>query len=128
MDNLQRLELALARAKAANDTRGAALLAAEINRLRGVRAPAPAANRRAEQAATPVSARQTTQATAPDPEVENDRKRTAASIANAQKSIASLTQQLQNPTIQSNPDRYRAIEAAINGQKEALRVNQNRLG
>jgi hypothetical protein len=117
MADLQRLELALARAKAANDARSASLIAAEINRLRGVRAPARA----------PVADRRVVQAAAPDPAVESDRRKTAASIDNAQKSIASLTQQLQSPVIQSNPDRYRAIEAAINGQKEALKVNQNRL-
>jgi hypothetical protein len=80
------------------------------------------------KSARPVDNRRSIQAATTDPAVENDRKKTAASIANAQKSIASLTEQLQNPTIQSNPDRYRAIEAAINGQKEALKVNQNRLG
>jgi hypothetical protein len=80
------------------------------------------------KSARPVDNRKTAaQAATPDPAVENDRKKTAASIANAQKSIAGLTQQLQSPIIQSNPDRYRAIEAAISGQKEALRVNQDRL-
>jgi hypothetical protein len=51
MADLQRLELALARAKAANDTRSASLIATEINRLRGTSAPAPVANRRPAQTA-----------------------------------------------------------------------------
>ncbi len=62
------------------------------------------------KSARPVDNRRSIQAATTDPAVENDRKRTAASIVAAQKSIASLTQQLQNPTIQSNPDRYRASE------------------
>jgi len=115
MADLKRLEAAFIKADRANDTRAASVLAAEIKRLRGAQAPAPVDNKRSTRVA------------APDPAVENDRKKTAASIAAAQKSIASLTQQLQNPIIQSNPDRYRAIQAAINGQKEALSVNQDRL-
>jgi hypothetical protein len=47
MADLQRLELALIRAQKAKDTRGASILAAEINRLRGTKAPAPVASRQA---------------------------------------------------------------------------------
>jgi hypothetical protein len=51
MADLKRLEAAFIKADRANDTRAASVLAAEIKRLRGAQAPAPASAAPAEGAA-----------------------------------------------------------------------------